>query len=296
MKIILVATNSKGKNLVFVTDTLQAYSLQEALHLAKEKKLENVYAVKGHTGAYLRTKPGTAKKEHLDRLSISSYLLFSSKNNLRHALSTPAFSNYWLMFQNALEDEDGPFIVIDGSARITEEATREELQPHQKLVFEAAEKFNVDPYLLGAVIIDEITRLNPIEVITDCLAGSFVGINTSVGIAQVETDTARGLIQSGYYNPNPNDPELSKSRIGKTPRSHLYAYVVQPKHSIFFAAARMRKIMDEWGKSVDLTKKPEIIATLYSLKHRDPHADPQPNDRGLQIVKEFYPLAKKWLR
>ncbi len=296
MKIILVATNAKGKNLVFVTDTLQAYSLPEALQLAKDRKLENVYPVQGSTGIYLRTKPNTPRKEQLDQLSISSYQLFSSKNNLRHALSTPAFSNYWLMFRNSLEDEDGPFIVIDGSARITQEAAREELQPHQKLVFEAAEKFNVDPYLLGAIIIDEIARLNPIEAITDYLAGSFVGINTSVGIAQVETDTARGIIQSGYYNPNPDDPELSRDKIGKTPLSYLYTYVVQPQHSISFAAARMRKLMDDWRKSVDLTKKPEIIATLYSLKHRDPHPDPQSNDRGLQIANEFCKLAQEWLR
>jgi len=45
MKIILVATNSQGKNLVFVTDTLQACSLQEALQLAKEEKIENAYPV-----------------------------------------------------------------------------------------------------------------------------------------------------------------------------------------------------------------------------------------------------------
>ena len=63
MKIILVAANAQGKNLVFVSDKLQAYSLQEALRLAKDGKLENVYPVQGSAGAYLRTKPNTPRKE-----------------------------------------------------------------------------------------------------------------------------------------------------------------------------------------------------------------------------------------
>ena len=36
MKIILVATDARGKNLVFVSDTLRAYSLQDAVALANE--------------------------------------------------------------------------------------------------------------------------------------------------------------------------------------------------------------------------------------------------------------------
>ncbi|MFY9462839.1 MAG: DUF1402 family protein [Candidatus Sungiibacteriota bacterium] len=89
---------------------------------------------------------------------------------------------------------------------------------------------------------------------------------------------------------------MSGSRIRKTSRSHLYTYVVQPQHSIFFAAARMRKLIDEWQKYVNISKSPDIIASLYSLKGKTPHAHPQPNDRGLQIANEFYPLAKKWLQ
>lgn len=295
MKIILVATDARGKNLVFVSDTLEVYSLEEALHLAKDGKWENTYSVNGRTGAYLRTKPGVVKKDQLDQLSVSSRFLFLSKNDLHHALSTPAFSNYWLMFQHSLGDEDGPFIMIDGSPRITQRTTRENLLAHRDIVFAAAKKFDVDTYLLGAIIIDEIARLNPIEAITDQLAGYFIGVNTSIGIAQVETDTARGLIQRGYYNPDPNDNKLSPANIQNVSRSYLYQYIKEPRHCIFFAAARMRALIDEWKKFVDLGKRPEIITTLYSLKRKDPHSDPKPNDRGLQITKEFYSLAKEWL-
>ena len=76
---------------------------------------------------------------------------------------------------------------------------------------------------------------------------------------------------------------------------YLYKYIVQPEHNIFFAAAKMRSLIDLWKKSVDITNEPAIIATLYSRKDKAPHSNPQPNDRGLQIANEFYQLAKEWL-
>ena len=75
MKIILVATGAKGKNVVFVSDTLQAYSLEEAVRLANLKKFENVYAVQGRSGAYLCTRPRVPKSDELERISISSHQL-----------------------------------------------------------------------------------------------------------------------------------------------------------------------------------------------------------------------------
>ena len=296
MKIILVATDAHGKNLVFVSDTLQTYSLEQALALARDGKLKNIYAVNGDTGSYIRTKPIVPQGEQLDRISISSFRLFSSTDDIRHALSTPAFSCYWKIYQRSLKAEGRRFIVIEGHPRITQNDAWEKLRSHRGIIFGAAKKFNVDPYLLGAIIIDEIARMAPLEEIRDTLTGQFIGINTSAGIAQVKTDTARGLIQSGYYNPNPDDPRLSKEKIKKISLSYLYQYVAQPKHSIFFAAAKMRALVDEWKKFIDISDSPDIIATLYSLKGKTPHAHPQPNDRGLQITNEFYKLAKEWLR
>ncbi len=296
MKIILVAAGAKGKNVVFVSDTLRAYSLDEATKLAKEGKFENVYAVKGRGGDYLRASRSIPKKERLEQLAISSRQLFAFAQDTRHALSTPAFERYLQLYQYSLEKDGGPLIVIEGKAKITKEAAKAKLQPHKKLILDAAEKFNIDPYLLGAIIIDEIARFGPFESIKDPLAGYFIGVNTSAGIAQVKTDTARGLIQDGYYNPNPNDPKLSRDKVSKTSRAHLYQYIKESKHSIFFAAARMRALTDEWKKFIDLSAKSEIIATLYHLPYKSPHGNPDSNERGLQIANEFYSLAKWWLQ
>ena len=295
MKIILVATDARGKNLVFVSDALQAYTLQEAIQLAKDKKLEGIYPVYRDSGAYLRTNLDVPKKEHLERLSISAYQLFSSADDIKNTLLKQGFNEYWQLYQDSIE-KSKPFIAIDGYPRIAKEAAKEKLQANRKIIFEAAEKFTVDPYLLGAIIIDEIARFAPIDTITDPLGGYFIGVNTSVGIAQVKIDTARGLIKNGYYNPNPRDNQLSSVNIQKVSRSHLYEYVKEPRHSIFFAAAKMRSVIDAWQKSIDISSSPEIIATLYSLKGKPPHSHPKPNDRGLEIANEFYQLAKEWLR
>lgn len=296
MKIILVVADSKGKNVVFVSDTLQVYQLDDAARLANAGKFENVYAVQRRSGAYLRASRSVPKKEQLEQLSVSSRQLFVFADNFQHALSTPAVAPYLQLYQHSLEAEGGPYIIIGGHRKITKRAAREKLQAHKELIFEAAKKFNVDPYLLGAVIIDEIAQFAFWEPITDPLLGYFVGVNASAGIAQVKIDTARGLIEGGYYNPDPNNQKLAPKAIRKTLRMDLYEYVKQPKHNIRFAAARMRVLTDKWKKFVDLSARPEIIATLYHLPHKDPHRNPEANERGLQIANEFYRLAREWLR
>ena len=296
MKIIFVATGAKGKNVVFVSDTLQSYSLGEAVRLTKEGEFGNVYVVNGRGGEYLRTSRSAPKKEQLEQLAVSSRQLFTFAQDTRYAVSTPAIARYLQLYQHTLEKGGGPLIVINGNATITKQDAKDKLQPHKKVIFDAAEKFNVDPYLLSAIIIDEIARFGPFEDITDPLAGYFIGINTSAGIAQVKTETARELIQDGYYNPNPDDPKLAPSKIKKTFRMDLYEYIKQPKHSIFFATARMRELIDKWKKFIDLSARPEIIATLYHLPYKNPHGAPEANARGLQITEEFYQLAKEWLK
>lgn len=298
MKIILVATGAKGKNVVFVSDALKVFALGETVRLAKDGNIENVYAVDGRSGAYVRTKPHTNKAERLEQLSVSPHQLFASANDASFAMSTPALARYLKLYERALEEESGPYIVIGGHRKITKDAAKAKLTSHKGYIFEAAEKFNVDPYLLGAILIDEIARFLPFEGVGEALLVFFVGKNASGGIAQVKVETARGLIQDGYYNPDPGDQMLSVERIKKTSRAHLYQYVKEPKYSIFFAAARIRELIDRWKVATDIHERPNIIATLYSFtdsKHT-PHANPQPSNRGLQIASEFYELAKEWLQ
>ena len=281
MKIILIVTDSKGKNLVFVSDKLEVFSLDEAVRLTKEGKIDGVHVVKRSSSAYLRTNRKVSKQQELESLSISSSRLFSSINNLSSKLFEP-LTNYLVYYQDKISSLD-KIIRIGGWRMVNKNKAREKLQSHKELIFEAAKHYNIDPYLLGAIIIDEIARLAPFEDAIELLVAQHVGRNTSLGIAQIKINTARDLIETRYYDFKEVDS--------------LANHIAQPKHNVFLAAARIRSIIDRWGKVIDISNRPEIIATLYSLEDskKPPHSDPQPNERGNQIVGEFYQLSKSFL-
>jgi hypothetical protein len=296
VKIILIATDAKKKSLVFVDENLKVYSLKEAILATQNGLLRNIYTVNRSGNIYLRSTRGTPSIDKLDKISISSYQLFYSLSDLNKILSIPAFKNYWQKYQqNIFQEEIENYIIIEGHLRVAKTTAKKKLTKNKDIIFSASEKFDVDPYLLSGILIDEIARLAPFEEITDLLAGSFIGKNTSGGIAQVKTETARNLILSDYYNPDPNKFS-SKEKIIMATCQQIFSYLKEPKHSIFFAGARMRYFTDEWKKFIDLSQKPEIIATLYSLDKDNPKSNPQPNIRGLQIANEFYNLAKEWLK
>ena len=298
MKIILVVSGAKGKNVVFVSDMLKAYSIEEAVRLAKAGGFASVYPVKRKGSTYLRTSRSIPKKEQLETLAVSSRQLFAFANDASAVLSHIALNQYRRLHERALKRrETRPYIYIGNIAHLSKGTAKRRLKEHKAFIFDAAKKFEVDPYLLAAIIIDELARFGIWEPITDPLFGHVIGTDASAGTAQIKMETARGLIVDGYYNPNPNDPELSFKNVKKTSRKKLYEYIKQPKHSIFFAAAHMRALIDRWEKFVDLNKRPEIIATLYSIgRGRTPHGSPQPSKRGSQIAGEFYRLAREWLR
>src|SRR3989344_4440319 len=299
MKIVLVITDSRRKNLVFVTDTLKTISIDEAVALVDKGKIEGTHIVRKATGAYIRTNPGVPKSDELETLSLTSKAAFSYLQDSETAVSTPALTNYLKLYLASLT-EGGPFIEPvkekEKTYKVLTVVIKEKFLQYDSIIFSGAEKFNVDPYLLGAIIIDEIARMQPFENILDKLQAKIIGMNTSIGTAQVTTETANNLIKEGLYNPNKNDSKLPFQSLDNRARAYLYQYLIQPKHSIFFAAARMRFLIDEWKEFIDLNHKPEIIATLYGRKYKAPHSEPKPSERGSQIMKEFYPLAKKWLK
>lgn len=104
MNIILVITNSRGKNLVFVIDTLKIYSLKEAIGLVQNGKLKGAYTVRGRGGIYLRTKQNIPKKNELETLSITGRSLVAYARDARHAQSTTSMSNYIKLYTASLAD------------------------------------------------------------------------------------------------------------------------------------------------------------------------------------------------
>lgn len=296
MRIILVATNARSKSQVFVSDSLKVLSLQEALLHADSGTLEDLFVVRGTYGKYLRSTPNASGKDNLDTLSVSAADIIQYANRTKHAQSTDTISNYTARYFASLTEKGGPFLKPVGDHKALIADVKNKLIPHAKIIAQAAKEFDIDPHLLGAILIDEIARLDPFEDILEFLGLKILGRNVSVGVAQVKLETANGLIKKGLYNPNPDDKKLPfAGTLSNKNREYLYRYVIEPKHNIRFAAAYIQSIIEVWSAHIDLAELPEIIATLYSKGYGDPKPNPTASERGAQIMKEFYPLAKKWL-
>ena len=239
------------------------------------------------------------ENDNLDTFSVSSYKLFLSINDVKYLMSKDgidAYKKYIALHGRSIEERGEHVVYIDGFPLITNEQITEKLKPHKRTVLTAAKEFSIDPSILGAILIDEIARVHPWEDMNDKLMAAHIGINASVGIAQVKINTIRELIAKDYYNPNPDDNKLFKTNIAKASKAYIYAYAKQPRHSIRFGAARIRQIINHWAHETDLSNRPEIIGTLYSWKLGSPKPNPGSSPRGLQISQEFYPLAQKILK
>ncbi|MBM3261712.1 DUF1402 family protein [Candidatus Kaiserbacteria bacterium] len=295
MKIVLVVTDSGGKSFGFVSDTMQVFSMEEVSRLISTGKLVGVHIVQSQYGVYARSMPNIDSEDNLDSMSVSGREIVSFANQTRHSISTPPISAYMERYLASLK-EGRPFLVPVGQEKVLVADIKSVFSPHHSLVITAAREFNVNASLLGAILIDELARMQPFEDLIDALGAKIIGRDVSVGVMQVKIDTAHQLIKKGLYHPNPADKELPyKGALSNVERAHVYEYLIQPKHNIRFGAARMRDLIDEWMKVVDISQRSEIIATLYSLPYRKPHAKPEANERGNQIATEFYKLAKKWL-
>lgn len=293
MKFVLVVTDAHGKNLAFVSKELQTLSLTEATEAVRRGDVAGAYVVERKTGAYIRSKITVPKLEQFEKIAVPFKDIFLYTQGF--ATDSPPLSRYVEAYASMLQGEK---IIIRpvGYVSILTADVKDRIVPRREDILDAAHQFTIDPYLLGAILIDETARLFPFEPIIDALKGGIVGKDTSVGIAQVKLDTANSLIKKGLYNPNPDDKALPFKRLNDSARIYLYRYVVQSRHNIFFSAAFIRSLIDEWSKSTNLNERPEIIATLYHRDHVIPHSKPEPDERGSQIAGEFYQLAKQWLQ
>ena len=296
MKITLVITNPGGKNLVFLTNSLKTLSLEEAIDKAKTNSLDNLFVIKGKYGEYLRGVPNKSENDNLNTLSVTASDIMSFVNHTRHFKSTDAISLHTAQHISSIIESGKPFLETTEGDKAFVSVVRDVIKLHSSIIIQTAKEFDIDSYLLGAIIIDETVRMSQFEEIQDKYLLKLLGRNVSVGVAQVKLETANGLIKNELYNPNPDDTEIPFSgNLRKADREHLYEYVIQPKHNICFAAARIRGLIKEWSKYIDISNMPEILGTLYHRSYVAPYAHPGPNDRGTQIADEFYLLANKWL-
>lgn len=297
MRIILVVTNSGKKSFVFVADDLRARSLKEAMDFAVKGALGAVHIVKAKIGKYLRSSPNAQSADNLDTMSVTAHRVVKAVDKLDSIIFYPAFRMYWKLQQaylRRLQRQGKKIIVVDGYLATPKDLVIETLLKHRKYIFVAARRFSIDPYTLGAIMIDEYARISMLDVLTDEVLLTLH--DPSVGIAQVTIETARSLIKQGYYNPNPEDSALSEKNIDTASRSHLYAYVVQPKHNVHFAAAKIRERIDFWSPRLDIAHRSDMIQYTYARGNKVTLEQLRQLDaRARQTRREFYPLAKQIL-
>lgn len=292
----MVVTNARRRNFVFVSDALKALSLQETIREASLGIVENLLSVRGKYRKYVRLLPNTSKKDNLDAHSVSVAAIIDYAQGIKHAQDSSLISTYTARYVASFKERGEPLLKPVGEYAVPIVEVKNALVPHARIIMRAAKEFDIDPHLLGAILIDEIARMAPFENIVDLLGLYILGRNVSVGLAQVKLETANGLIKKGLYHPNPDDKKLPFfGTLSNKDREHLYQYVIEPKHNIRFAAARIRCLIGEWSKERDISDMPEILGTLYHRSYVKPHAHQTPNDRGKQIAKEFYGFAKHWL-
>src|SRR3972149_1334870 len=124
MKIILVLTNSQRRNLVFITDKLNSFSI-------KKGQVDKVHIVHREDVVYLRTNREVPKQWELESLSISSFQLFFSVNNLDSKLFRP-LADYLIRYQDTFDSSNQDIIRISGLKMVTKDKVKEKLQSHKK--------------------------------------------------------------------------------------------------------------------------------------------------------------------
>jgi hypothetical protein len=293
MKIILVLTDTKRKSVVFISNNLDSYSLQEAIQLTQEGKIEGACCVQRKNSVSIRTLPKIEKDDEFDNLSVTigNILLYTQGTHVSKI--SPLIDNFIAIYRTYLKQNE-QIIKPIGQPEVLLANIKRQLQQHRNIIFDAAKTYEIDPYLIGAILIDEIARLIPFESIIDAV-GVLAGRNMSVGIAQVKIDTANSIIKLNLYNPNSHDQKLPYKKLDSDARSHLYTYLINPRHNIFFATAVVKDILNSWNPVAGKKLTQSVIATLYS-KGGKPNHSPSSNERGEQIANEFYILAKKLLK
>lgn len=293
MKIILVATDQKGKNIGFISDSLRIYSLEEISRLILSGKID-AHIVQGRHGSYIRSTSNNTEEDNLDAISISGRDIISYVQQVSNSGGISPINSYLESFLASLKEVKTLKPV--GQGRVPVSSIKRIFKRHVSLLRTVSKEFEIDVYLFGAILIDELARMHPFEQIIDFLGGRVIGKNVSIGIMQVTLDTTNQLIKEGLYNPNPDDRGLPfKGTLSNENRAHLYKYLIQPKHNVRFAAACIRDLINQWSKIIDISQRSEIIATLYHLQYRKPNLRPLADKRGDQIATEFYRLSKKWL-
>lgn len=173
------------------------------------------------------------------------------------------------------------------------------------------ENNKIESDLIGAIIIDELQRRDFSDSMQDIeakfikyyeggledverwlLKNTFKEIeNISLGSSQMKPNVVFDLVHNDYIE-KPDNWSMDKLDIS-------IKWLLDPRMSAKLVAARVEQTVEHWAEGgVDISNRPEIIGTLYSLGltgEGGVHGSPKSTKRGERIGNELKNLAKKIL-
>jgi hypothetical protein len=272
IKIILVVVDSSGAIRALVTDDLRHLLLDDAIRLVRRGILTGAHVVEANGRLYLRSNANSSTDDNLVNLSVTAASLSKKYKEANQDRSLSIYAKAYGKFLELNFDRD-ELLYLDGVAKISRKEVIKRLQPLAKQIKSAAKNHGVDPYLLAAILIDELARLGPDDLLD--VLGKLGVKDTTVGLAQVKLSTARDMIKKKYY---PADPNISQSE--------LYDLLVNDKVSIEFAAAYLNFITKYRSKK-NVGASTAELATCYSEGLLVPASR-----RGKQIAEKLRKFAK----
>ena len=180
----------------------------------------------------------------------------------------------------------------------SEEGAQEKIEENKENIIKAAEETGVDPALVALMIYTEqVHNYNIIDTLSDRICG-FYGVDTSVGIGQVQISTAKEIEEMGYMPLTCSTEGGWKLPFGVfvhgTEQMAREKKLEDDYTNIRYVAAYVALIEDTWREEFpDIYNRPDIVWTLYNTGYhnRTPHSDPKPGNYG-EFAAENYDLMK----
>ncbi len=253
----------------FVLEDFQVLSLEEILSLVRENKIYKVHIVNKKNAQFIRSDRNARKEDNLNNRIIHAKKVPDFFKNLKNKFIkfyVLAYAKYLEL--NYAKDE---LLYLENIARITKSTIKEKFFPLIQSIENAARENNISSKLLASILVDEVPRSGPDDLF-DILG--YVGVNTSVGIAQIKVSTLKDLVERKYV------------KIDKEKKSNkeLYKLLSDNVFSTQVAAAHIRSIKDS-RKRWKVELKDSAIAEDYSRGASKLDA----LSRGKSIVDEIMP-------
>ena len=160
------------------------------------------------------------------------------------------------------------------------------IKENKNSIINASEEFGVNPGILGAIIYTEqINNVNLLDYYFDDVGG-MLGLDTSVGLAQVKISTAKMLEEEGYM---PKITVAENER--KTENAKRIEALNDPETNIRYAAAYLKYFQDRWKEVYpEIDGRTAILASLYNLgeENTSPNSSPKPNPFGEDAKSHYY--------